>query len=70
MLTSGLAFRLQISAPAKSESFLRIGVHDVTSGRFGVVEIPTTVVDRLPPLPSAPAPANPPATSPQPAAPK
>jgi VWFA-related protein len=55
MLKTGLASRLQVSAPAKGESFLRIGVHDLSSGRFGVVEIPTTIVDRLPPLPPAPA---------------
>jgi VWFA-related protein len=77
MLKTGFGFHLQVSAPAKRESFLRIGVHDITSGRIGIVEIPTTTVDHLPPpspspTPAAatpPPPAAPPATSP-PAAPK
>ncbi|HZL26090.1 MAG TPA: VWA domain-containing protein [Acidobacteriaceae bacterium] len=65
-LKSAFAYRLQISAPARNESFLRIGVHDVISGRMGVVEIPTTAVDRLPPPP--PPPAAPAASTPPPAA--
>lgn len=61
LMKSGLQFNMQISAPARGESFLRLGVRDTTSGRMGVVEIPTTSVERLPPLPKAtptPAPAS------------
>src|SRR6185312_692118 len=50
-LPAGVEYHLQISAPAKGENFLRIGIHDTISGRMGVVEVPTTSVDRLPPLP-------------------
>lgn len=56
----GMAAHLEISAPAKGESFLRLGMHDRTSNRFGVVEVPISSVSRLaPPTP----PAAPPATA-------
>jgi VWFA-related protein len=75
-------YRIQISAPAKGESFLRIGVHDLTSGRMGVVEIPTTTIDHLPPpqpfaapppaapAPPAPVPSKPAPSGPAPSVPK
>jgi len=67
LLKTGLQFNMQVSAPAKGESFLRLGIRDTTSGRMGVVEIPTTSVDRLPPYPKAPpAPAAPAAPPKQP----
>ena len=57
---SAANIRMQVSAPGKAESFLRIAVHDLTSNRFGVVEVPTSTVSKLaPPPPLAPAPAPP-----------
>ncbi|MDE1162515.1 MAG: VWA domain-containing protein [Acidobacteriaceae bacterium] len=57
--------RLEVSVPVKSgESFLRIGVHDLSNNRFGVVEIPVASVAKLPPPPDAPAPAATPAATP------
>ena len=59
LMKSGLGFGFQVSAPAKSESFLRIAVHDLTSDHYGVVEVPTATVSHLPPSPPAsPAPAS------------
>jgi hypothetical protein len=52
----------EISVPAKDGAdFLRIRVHDVSSNRFGVVEVPIAGVAHLAPLP-----ATQPATSAQP----
>jgi VWFA-related protein len=59
LLKGGIGFHMEISAPAKAESFLRIGVHDVTSGKYGVVEVPTETVSHLPPLPPTPATSTP-----------
>ncbi len=71
-LRSGIGYRLQISAPAKGESFLRLGVRDELSGKMGVVEIPTTTIDHLPPAPPLPPPAAaaPPSATPATATPK
>ena len=58
---------LEVSVPAKVETFLRIGVRDVPSNRFGVVEMSTASVNRLaPPIyPSAQKPeATPPKAAP------
>ena len=69
-----VAFHLQISAPVRKESYLRIAIHDVPSNRFGVVEIPVSSVSRLaPPVYSKAAgqpatPASPPAKTVPPAA--
>jgi VWFA-related protein len=53
---SGVNAHFEISVPVKgSNDFLRIGVHDIPSNRFGVVEIPIASVARLTPLPAAPA---------------
>jgi VWFA-related protein len=46
---SGLKFHQNIDAPAKSEYFLRIGVHDVSSDRVGVVEVPLAAIQSVPP---------------------
>jgi VWFA-related protein len=46
---SGLKFHQNIDAPAKSEYFLRIGVHDVSSDRVGVVEVPLAAIPPAPP---------------------
>jgi VWFA-related protein len=44
----GLAVRQQISVPAKGETFMRIGVHDLLSDRVGTLEITTAQVASLP----------------------
>jgi VWFA-related protein len=41
---SGLEFHQSIDAPAKGEYFLRIGVHDLGSGRVGAVEVPLAAI--------------------------
>jgi VWFA-related protein len=68
-----IRFHLEVSAPERVETFLRIGMRDVTTNRFGVLEIPTSAVTALPPAtythaPSplskpVPAPANQPGRS-------
>ncbi|WP_160114938.1 VWA domain-containing protein [Bryocella elongata] len=63
LLQNGLQYHTQLSTPAKGETFLRIGVHDLSSNRFGVVEIPTSRISHLPPAPAAP---PPPASNPAP----
>ena len=57
------AAHLEVSVPAKGESFLRIAIHDLNSNHFGVVEIPTSQVARLAPPAPPPAAATPPASS-------
>jgi hypothetical protein len=51
-------FKLQVSAPAKQQSFMRLIIHDVPSNHYGVVEIPTAEVGDLPPLEAQNAPAK------------
>lgn len=63
IVTSGIQMSLQVSAPARGASYLRIAVHDLSSNRFGVVEVPTAAVSRLAPAPP-PSPGPAPATSP------
>lgn len=53
LLKEGLNLHLEVSAPAKGESFLRVAIQDVPSNRFGVVEVPTSAVGHLAP-PSPP----------------
>ncbi len=61
---SGVAAHLDISAPLKQESYLRIAIHDLPTNRIGAVEIPLASVNHLPPPPpSTPTPA-PPTTTP------
>jgi len=52
---SVIRYHLEVSVPDRAETFLRIGMRDVTSNRFGVVEIPTSAVTFLPPATYAPA---------------
>lgn len=46
-----LGFRehLEVSAPAKGESFFRVGIAESGSGRIGAVEIASSAVSNLPP---------------------
>jgi hypothetical protein len=54
---SGVTAHLEISVPVKGgNDFLRIGVHDIPSNHFGVVEVPIASVARLAPLPAPPQP--------------
>jgi VWFA-related protein len=52
-------FQLQVSAPVKQESFMRLIIHDVPANRYGVVEIPTAQVGHLPSLAAQSAPTKP-----------
>jgi VWFA-related protein len=45
---SGWKFQQNIDAPAKSECFLRIGVHDVSTDRVGAVEVPLAAIQPVP----------------------
>jgi VWFA-related protein len=52
---SGVKGHFEMSVPVKGiDDFLRIGIHDLRSNRFGVVEIPVASVARLAPAPSTP----------------
>jgi len=62
-LRTGLHFQQQISVPVKGESFLRIGVHDLSSDRIGALEVPVVSVKNLAPLPLPAATANTPAVT-------
>ena len=46
-MAGAVDMHLEVSAPAKGESYLRIAVQDVTSNRIGVVEVPVADVARL-----------------------
>ena len=48
-IESKVGYHLEVSAPANGESYIRIGVHDLTTNTFGVVEVPTSSVIHLPP---------------------
>ncbi len=65
-LQGALQFHLEVSAPTRQESYLRIGIHDINSNHFGVVEVPAAAVSHLAP-PVYPKPPAPPATSAPPA---
>ncbi len=41
---------MEVSAPAKGESYLRMAIHDLGGNRFGVVEIPVSSVSGLKPV--------------------
>jgi VWFA-related protein len=43
----GMGAHLEISAPVKGESYLRVGIRDVTTNRIGVTEIPLSKVAKL-----------------------
>jgi VWFA-related protein len=44
-------YRQQISVPVKGEYYLRIGLHDDTSGKVGALELPVASIAKLPPIP-------------------
>jgi VWFA-related protein len=69
LIRGAIAAHLEISVPTRGDTFLRIGIRDVPTNRFGVVELPVSTVSHLaPPAPSNPAPVSPtPSTSPAPA---
>ncbi len=57
---TGVKAHLEISVPVKGgDDFIRIGIHDIPSNRFGVVEIPISSVARLKPLPASSVEASP-----------
>jgi VWFA-related protein len=56
--SSPVRFQLQVSAPVKQQSFLRLIIRDIPSNHYGVVEIPTAEVRHLPPLEAQNTPAN------------
>ncbi len=65
MMRNGIQFRQEISAPIKEQSFLRVGIHDLTSDRVGAIEVPVATLSKLKPLPPPPAaPATPTAKPP------
>jgi hypothetical protein len=43
-------YRQQISVPVKGEYYLRIGLHDSTSGKVGALELPVSAIAKLPPV--------------------
>ena len=48
-MKSAIECHLEISAPTRVETFLRVGVRDVPSNHFGVVEVPTSNLSHLAP---------------------
>ncbi len=58
---SAVQLHREISVPLKGTYFIRIGIHDPKSDRFGAIEVPVANIQRLPPLPApdVPAPSNP-----------
>lgn len=48
LLKGGIGYSQQLTAPAHAQS-LRIAVHDLVSGRLGVVEVPLAAVSKLDP---------------------
>lgn len=60
---AAIHLRMIVSVPVRQESYLRLVLHDLTSDRFGVVEIPASAVSRLPPPTDGP-PTSIPATAP------
>ena len=46
---------LELSAPDRAETFLRIGMRDVATNRFGVIEVPASSLSSLPPASESPA---------------
>lgn len=48
VLRKGLAIRQELSVPAKGDTSVRIGVHDRTSNRIGVIEVGTAELANVP----------------------
>jgi VWFA-related protein len=65
LLHSVLRCHLELSVPDRAETFLRIGIRDVTSNKFGVIEIPASSVSSLPAAAQGPAPTSGRATPPR-----
>ena len=63
---SAMECHMEISVPTSKETFFRVGMRDVPSNKFGVVEVPTSTVSHLAPpvYQTAPTLAKPPATAP------
>jgi hypothetical protein len=54
----GFQYRQEISAQARGEYYLRIGIHDDSTDCVGAIDLPVSAVSKLPSLSSqAPAPA-------------
>jgi VWFA-related protein len=49
LMKSAIECHLEISAPTRVETFLRVGVRDVPSNHFGVIEVPTSNLSHLAP---------------------
>jgi hypothetical protein len=45
---AGLGIELPIAVPTKGDYYLRLGVHDLNSGRMGALEIPVSEIKPLP----------------------
>ena len=43
-MSGGIKYAQQISVPAKGETFLRIGIHDLIGNKVGAIEIPANAV--------------------------
>jgi VWFA-related protein len=72
-LHTAIQRHLEISVPVKQEAFLRVGIEDVSTNKFGVVELPVDTISRLapanytpapPPAPTNPPPVSTPSTTP------
>ena len=44
MLNSGAKLRQEIAVPAKGDYTLRVGVHDLTTGHLGAIEVPVSSI--------------------------
>ena len=68
LMKSAIECQLEISAPVREETFLRVGVRDIPSNHFGVIEIATASVSHLTPVvyQIAPQPLKLPSNSPKP----
>jgi VWFA-related protein len=53
-----LRCHVEVSVPDRVESFLRIGIRDVATNRFGVIEVPASSLSSLPPARYGAAPAG------------
>jgi hypothetical protein len=49
-LHPGFQYQQEISVPAKGKYYLRVGIHDLTTNRVGVLDLPVSVVSPLPPI--------------------
>ena len=68
LMKGAIECHLEISAPTGLETFLRVGVRDVPSNHFGVIEVPTASVSHLAPpvYPTPPQAAKPSSTATKP----